>query len=105
MGIRRTACAGVYDEESRTMRCWRTTRSNSTAVSSRIQSHLVLLVLAAVVCLTAVPANGAEQAEIRQSVARASGFLRGGLGKVQGGYRSLLSYALLKAGQPTDSPE
>lgn len=51
------------------------------------------------------PAQAAEQAAVRDSVARAAGFLRTYMPTDNHGQRALVAYALLKAGQPATSPE
>lgn len=63
--------------------------------------------LAGLLCLAVwtTAASAADQAAIRQAVARAAGFLRGGGGQGGGGHRTLRAYALLKAGVPASDPE
>lgn len=59
----------------------------------------------AVICAAAETTSAADQAAIRQSVARAAAVLRSGVGSAGGGKRSFLAYALLKAGLPGNAPE
>jgi len=50
-------------------------------------------------------ASGADQAAIRNSVSRASAYLRGSSASAGPGQQVLIAYALLKAGLPPNSPE
>jgi hypothetical protein len=51
------------------------------------------------------PVSAAEQTAIRDSVARAAGYLRSNRGNSNEGQQILMAYALLKAGLPVNSPE
>src|SRR5262245_20073014 len=63
------------------------------------------LLVVSVFCCAAGPAWSADQAAIRQSVARGAGVLRSSINGTGAGHRSFLAYALLKAGLAGNSPE